>query len=414
MTGAQGDHSGKTSDSPGRVWGVSDMKYPAWRGLGGGRMIWVRGIERAMTVGVRGRLSMRRSLRLGLAIAVLAVSPPFAQARTTLPMPQFRYDTQWLKLPPGLALGEITAVAVDRRDHLWLLHRPRTVKDRPPAEVAAPIVEFDPQGRYLRAFGGPATGYEWPDVEHTLAVTAEGHIWVSGNFRGPNGHGDDMLLEFRRDGRIVRQIGNRGASTGNADRQNFRAAADVYVDNRAHELYVADGYGNQRVIVLDARDGRYLRMWGAFGAPPPAEPPAVPAADPDGARSFNGVHGVEMSRDRLVYVSDRANQRIQLFTPAGKYIKQVAINRGLPSPLTASGITFSKDSKQKYLFVADWGNAMIIVLDRRTLSVLGTIGRAGTAPGEFRGPHLIDTDSKGTIYVAEVQGRRVQRLIPER
>ena len=99
---------------------------------------------------------------------------------------------------------------------------------------------------------------------------------------------------------------------------------------------------------------------------------------------------------------------------AGRQLGQFSVNRDLPAPLTASGITFSRDLAQKYLFVADWGNGMIVVVDRKKLAVVGTIGKQGTAPGEFTGPHLIDTDSKGVIYVAEVQGRRLQRLVPAR
>lgn len=121
---------------------------------------------------------------------------------------------------------------------------------------------------------------------------------------------------------------------------------------------------------------------------------------------------MERARDGFVYVSDRGNERIQAFTPTGTYVGQVSVNRSLPSALTASGITFSKDRAQRYLFVADWGNGMIVVIDRKALKTVGTIGKQGAAPGEFTGPHLIDTDSKGVIYVAEVQGRRLQRLIP--
>lgn len=158
---------------------------------------------------------------------------------------------------------------------------------------------------------------------------------------------------------------------------------------------------------------------GAFGkAPPKSVPPssaqtiAADAAKPLGGEYFNGVHGVERSRDGLVYVSDRVNQRIQVFTPAGKYRGQLFINKGLKSPATASGITFSRDRGQKYLFVADWGNGMMVIVDRKAMKVLGTIGSTGTEPGQFKGPHLIDSDSKGVIYVAEVQGRRLQRLVP--
>lgn len=356
---------------------------------------------------------MMRTAATILASLLIGIAAPAAGAADpagALPVPAFRFDVDWMKMPPRLALGDITAVAVDRRDHVWVLHRPRSVKGVPPGEIAPPVVEFDPQGRYLRGFGGPGEGYEWPAVEHSLAVAANGDVWIGGSLVQAE-HGDDMLIVLDRNGRFVRQLGKRGASGGNADDRNFKAPADIYVDDAGREVYVADGYGNQRVVVL-SRDGQFRRKWGANGNPPPAAPvPGTPAAPLSGS-AFNGVHGVERSRDGLVYVSDRMNQRIQVFTPQGRFVGEVAIDKGLKSPVTASGITFSRDRAQRYLFVADWGNGMIVIVDRKALKVIGTIGSLGTEPGQFKGPHLIDTDSKGVIYVAEVQGKRLQRLIP--
>lgn len=359
-------------------------------------------------------------LRKTLLIAALSAASVIGAAAVGSPvtatpaMPQFRYQTDWLKLPQGLVMGEIVAVAIDARDHAWVLHRPRSVKDRPVAEVAPPITEFDAEGHYLRGFGGPGEGYEWPTSEHTLALAANGEVWITGNNRD-EAHGDDMVLVFGRDGNFLRQLGHRGATKGNYDYANFHAPADVFIDDHTRETYIADGYGNQRLIVLGQGDGRFKRMWSAFGNKPPQTAPAAPTEPGQGGGPpyFNGVHGVEKARDGLVYVSDRANQRIQVFTSAGRYRGQVFVNRNLAAPLTASGITFSKDRAQRHLFVADWGNGMIVVIDRKALTVLGTIGKKGARPGEFAGPHLIDTDSKGIIYVAEVQGRRLQRLIPQ-
>lgn len=360
---------------------------------------------------------MMRALWMGMAVLTAGISAPaLSQQQPSVPaasLPQFRYEIDWVKLPANLVMGDVTAVAVDRRDHVWVLHRPRSVKDRPAGEIAAPIVELGPDGKYIRSFGGPSDAYEWPEVEHSLAVAANGDIWIGGSLMKVE-HGDDMLLAFDRNGRFLRQIGKRGASKGNADDQNFKAPADIFADDRGHEIYVADGYGNQRVVVLSS-DGKFRRKWGAFGkAPPETAPSAFATAAPkaEGGDTFNGVHGIERSRDGLVYVSDRINQRIQVFTPAGQYRGQVFINKGLKSPATASGITFSRDRGQKYMFVADWGNGMMVIVDRKALKVLGAIGSAGTEPGQFKGPHLIDSDSKGVIYVAEVQGRRLQRLVP--
>lgn len=335
-------------------------------------------------------------------------------------VPTFRADTQWLKLPPGLKLGEITAVAVDSHDQLWVLHRPRSLAKEDQPNAAPPVMLFDRQGKYLRGFGGPSSAWEWPAIEHSIAVDRRGRVWIAGNSRTDPAAGDDMLLEFANDGTLIRQIGRRGASKGDLDTANLHAPADIYVDDAAHETYVADGYVNRRLIVFDSETGAFKRMWSAFGKPPPPESaPALRAVGApftpesgEGPQGFSGVHGVELSRDGLVYVSDRNNQRIQVFTRAGRFVKQGFVDRNMASPQTASGIAFSADAKQRYLYVADWGNSAVLVLDRATLATIGTIGGKGTAPGEFTGPHLIATDSKGVLYVAEVQGRRMQRLVP--
>ncbi|WP_231639192.1 hypothetical protein [Sphingomonas profundi] len=369
----------------------------------------------ARRLGRRARSAAAATLAAG---AVLSV--PAHAAAAVPPMPTLVPELDWLRMPNGWVIGDITAVAVDRHDNLWLLHRPRSVGKADAARAAPPIMAFDSHGNFLRAFGGEGSGYDWPTVEHSLAVDGKGRVWVAGAFRTDPHQADDMLLVFSGEGRFIRQIGRRGGSKGDADTGNFHAPADIFVDDAAREVYVADGYGNRRVIVLNSETGAFKRMWSAFGAPPPNDPAPEPRAPDapfapqtgDGPAGFNGVHGVEISRDRLIYVSDRNNQRIQVFTSAGRYLRQVFIDRNMPSPQTASGIAFSADPRQCYLYVADWGNARIVVLDRKRLSVLGSIGGKGSAPGQFNGPHLSATDSKGVLYVAEVQGRRVQKLTP--
>lgn len=352
--------------------------------------------------------------------ALMAAAPLLSAAAPLPAAPQFRADTGWLKLPPMMKLGEITAVAVDSHDQLWVLHRPRSLSKEDAANAAPPVLLFDAQGKYLRGFGGPSAAYEWPIVEHSIAVDRRGRVWIAGNSRTDPAGGDDMLLEFDNDGRFLRQIGKRGASKGDLDTANLHAPADIFVDDAAHETYVADGYVNRRVIVFDSETGAFKRMWSAFGKPPPAEPapplravgaPFAPETG-EGPQGFSGVHGVELSRDGLVYVSDRNNQRIQVFTKAGRYLKQGFVDRNMASPQSASGLAFSPDAKQRWLYVADWGNSAVLVLDRATLKTVTTIGGKGDAPGEFTGPHLIATDSKCVLYVAEVQGRRMQRLVP--
>jgi DNA-binding beta-propeller fold protein YncE len=359
----------------------------------------------------------RRWLSLPLALGLSLIAPR-ADARPATPI--FRAETDWLKPPAGKVLGEISAVAVDRNDTVWVLQRPRSVAAADRARAAPPILIFDRDGNFIRGFGGPGPGYDWPAVEHSLAVDGDGRVWITGNSRAAPA--DDMILAFSGDGRFLRQIGRPGASRGNEDTANLHAAADIAVDDHAREVYVADGYGNRRAIVFDSDTGAFKRMWSAFGAAPPADPapdprpvgkPFAPQTG-KGPAGFNGVHGIRISRDGLVYVSDRNNQRIQIFRRNGSYVRQFFVDRNMASPQTASGIAFSPDAQQHYLYVADWGNSRLLVFDRKTLRPLGVIGEKGTGPGEFIGPHLIATDSRGNLYVAEVQGRRLQRLVPVR
>lgn len=354
----------------------------------------------------------RRAVEFALATAACALATPVYAAA---PMPRFTPDTNWLKLPNGWILGETSAVAVDRKDHLWVLQRPRTLADADKGHAAPPVMEFDANGRFVQGFGGAGAGYDWPLTEHSLAVDAAGHVWISGNNRAKAEAADDMVLEFSGDGRFIRQIGKAGASKGDTDTENFNAPADIFADDRGGEVYIADGYGNHRVIVLDGSTGAYRRMWGAYGVtPPPAAADAAPPAGQPAPGSFEAVHGVELARDGKLYVSDRNHQRIQVFTRDGHYLAQFAVNPGMASPQTASGIALSADPAQTYLYVADWGNNELLVYDRAGMALVGKFGSKGAAPGQFTGPHLLATDSKGVLYVAEAQGRRVQRLVPQR
>jgi DNA-binding beta-propeller fold protein YncE len=313
---------------------------------------------------------------------------------------------------PGL-MGDLTAVATGPQDTVWILQRPRSLAEADRSHAAPPVLVFNRDGRFLRGFGGPGAGYDWPQVEHTLAVDAKGRAWISGSFRADTTKTDSQILVFDSQGKFLRQIGRPGVNAGSRDTANFGAPADIFVDDSRREVYVADGYVNRRLIVLDSETGKFKRMWSAFGHPPPREPgpppravgsPAPPLVG-EGDPAFNGVHGVEIARDGTVYVSDRLNQRIQAFTREGRYLRQAFVDREAPSPQNVSGIAFSNDRQQRHMYVADWGNGRLLVLDRKTLSVIDTFDE------KFVGPHLLATDSRGTLYVSEVAGRRVARIL---
>jgi DNA-binding beta-propeller fold protein YncE len=296
-------------------------------------------------------------------------------------------------------------------------------------------LEFDQAGNYIQGWGGPGTGYDWPVSEHGIFVDYKGYVWIGGSGN------DDQILKFTKAGKFVLQIGHGGHKKTNQDTQNFFKPTDVYVYPKTNELFVSDGYGNNRIIVFDADTGAYKRMWGAFGNVPVDDPapgssrsprtseanriPAkdLPAGDP-GPAQFHTVHGVKVSRDGLVYVADRAGKRVQVFTIEGKYLKQVFVDRWCEAPggsnvfcgngETAASVAFSSDPGQRFLYVASRSPARIWVFDRKTLEPLTSFGRPGVAPGEFYVIHHMAADSKGNLYTAEVEdGRRVQKFVFE-
>ena len=349
-----------------------------------------------------------RSHRVSFLTAIFALMTSLATAQ----IPTFEVVPSWPALPNDWVLGQVASVATSSANHVWILHRPRTVPDEEQSNAAPSVLEFDENGGFVRAWGGPTDEYEWPSNEHGIHVDTNGNVWVGGNGGSPDA--DDMLLKFTAEGDLLLQVGRRGHSTGNADTQNLHRPAESFVRSATNEVFVADGYGNRRVIVLDADTGKFKRLWGAFGSEPLDSPPDEGATAPNGwagPPQFGIVHGIEVSNDGFVYVADRNNSRVQVFTSDGAYRTQAFINENAASALTVAGIAFSPDPEQRLIYVADQGNAQIHVVDRQTLTVLDSFGSEGEQPGQFRALHHIATDGHGNIYTAEAQrGRRAQKL----
>src|SRR5499433_3253524 len=272
---------------------------------------------------------------------------------------------------------------------------------------APPVLEFDPEGNLVKAWGGPGQGFEWPESNHGITPDSKGNLFIGGN-----GGNDGHILKFTRDGKFVKQFGFAYASAGSNDMWAFNKVAKISLDEPANEAYIADGYGNHRVAVIDMDTGKIKRYWGAYGNKPDDTPLGVYNPDAPLAKQFrNPVHCAEPSLDGNVYVCDRPNDRIQVFTKDGKFVKETQVLKMTRGDGSTWDIAFSKDAQQKYLYLADGANEKIHVFDRQSLTELTSFGDGGRQPGQFYAVHSIATDSKGNIYTTETyRGQRLQKF----
>jgi DNA-binding beta-propeller fold protein YncE len=353
-----------------------------------------------------------------LAAATLLQKVATAQSAKSGQAPMFQVDPLWPKpLPNKWVIGSTIGLAIDSRDHVWVIHRPATIEDNEKAGtlkngdccfVAPQVIEFDPNGNVVSTFGGPGQGYEWPDSEHGIFVDHKDNVWISGN-----GAKDSHMVKFNRQGKFLLQIGHKGQSKGSNDLENVKMAANMEVDPATNELIVADGYGNKRVVVFDADSGKYKRHWGAYGNRPDDTPLGAydPAAKP--AQQFRGpVHCASLAKDGLIYVCDRTANRIQVFQKNGTYVKETFLS---PRTLGAGAvwdIDFSTDAGQQFLYSADGLNNRMDVLLRQPLQHITSFGQGGHMPGTFYGLHNVATDSRGNLYTVETWGgKRVQKFV---
>jgi len=343
-----------------------------------------------------------------------------AQTNGKMMAPKFEVDPMWPKpMPKHYLLGNTIGVGVDNQDHVYIIHRGATLEakevyatENPPAseccQPAPPVLEFDPEGNMVRAWGGPGQGYDWPESNHGIVVDSKGVVWIGGN-GGDDGH----ILKFTREGKFIKQFGFPYASAGSNDMWAFNKVAKIYLDEPNSEAYVADGYGNHRVAVIDMESGKIKRYWGAYGNKPDDTNlgrynPSAPAAQ----QFRNPVHCAMLSVDNLVYVCDRPNDRIQVFSKDGKFQKEVFVNKTTLGDGAVWDIAFSKDAQQTYLYLADGANEKIHIFDRKSMTELTSFGDGGRQPGQFYAVHSIAVDSKGNIYTTETyRGQRLQKFV---
>jgi DNA-binding beta-propeller fold protein YncE len=353
-----------------------------------------------------------------------------AQATTGAIMaPKFEVDPAWPKpLPNNWTTAESIGVAVDGEDHVWMLHRSDNILNDPvesaavseggrtkTAEccvVAPPVIEFDQAGNVLHSWGGKdGPNWQWPASNHGMWVDHKGNVWI-----GSNGNGNDgLILKFTQEGKFLLQVGvkKQGLGPDSLSKERFYLPAKIMMDAKMNELYVADGYGNRRVVVIDGDTGVFKRFWGAYGNVPDDKfmhPPYVPGAK--GSPQFRSpVHCADVSNDGLVYVCDRVSDRVQIFTREGKFVREFLVQPESRGDGSVWDVAFSRDPQQKYLYVGDGRNQRVHIYDRQTLTLLTSFGSGGHNPGQFYSLHNLATDSKGNLYTVETyQGRRIQKF----
>ena len=349
---------------------------------------------------------MKPVFRLSVVLFAFACALPMLHAQQG-GLPMFEVDPDWPNVPSQWKLGHPSSVDVDAQDRIFVLSRPRALSDEDFPMAAPPVMIFDEAGNYLDSWGGDGPGDDWVQREHGIHIDSQGFVWIGGNYCKLNPLPrldpvwDDQVLKFTLDGRFVMQIGSPDQHGGNDDTRNLNMPADAGSYAPANEIFIADGYGNHRIIVFDADTGAFKRMWGAFGNEPQDHvqcPPWDTDASED-APQFSIVHAIRVSNDGNVYVADREYERVHAYSIDGRFLRQYVHHDGT----FARNVAFSHDPGQRFLYVG--GDDEIFILNRATLEIVGEIKPDGLRSGG----HQIATDSKGNLYVAQT-GRGIQKL----
>jgi DNA-binding beta-propeller fold protein YncE len=371
----------------------------------------------------------RRTLSYGVALAAavtfgagaFVLRNATAEPVAMVEIPIFEVDPLWPKPIPGEALlGMTIGVSIDDQDNVWITHRGSATLNKnekgaelnPPVAAccrgAAPVLAFNQAGDLIKSWGGKGEGYEWPESMHGIFVDHKGNVWLGGN-----GAKDAQILKFTKDGKFLAQSGHQGKNGGSNDPENFGRVAQIYIDPKTNEGFVADGYRNRRVAVIDGDTGKIKRFWGAYGNKPDDSPQGP--YDPKAAalQQFRSpVHCVALANDGLLYVCDRQHDRVQVFHTDGTFVKEYFFAKDTLASGSTWEIAFSKDPQQRFIYLTDGQNERVRIVERKTMKELTAFGRGGRQPGEFYGVHSIAVDSKGNIYTTETyEGKRVQKFV---
>jgi hypothetical protein len=370
--------------------------------------------------------------------------------------PQYRVDPFWPKpLPNKWSMQQVVGIFVDHMDHVWFLNRGRSAL---PIELTAEgnpspalccvrgpeLIEADQQGNVVSAWGGPGYHPKWPVQLQTVVVDTKGFVWVSGEAN------EDSILKFTRDGKFVWDFDHRPPAEAammpenNQETRYILNKGRFQLDEVANELYIIN---QKRVQIYDASTGAYTRGWGGHGMPlseiengPIAGYKWTGGPPPEERNFVPTLHFVEISKDRRVYIGERGQNRIQVFTTEGKWLQDIYVSPNSPAqrggcggldagikapPVSIVGtftqsicgtmykMIISKDPQQKYLFVADAHNDVVWTVERQSGKTLGYFGGSGRLAGQMTFPNAIGIDTFGNVYVGEVDyGKRIQRFAP--
>ncbi len=282
----------------------------------------------------------------------------FAAVQADERIADYRPVTDWPQLPAGIKLGPVSAVATDAKDRVYVFHR-----------GPKPVLVFDRSGKFLRSWGD-----KYLKTPHGLRIDHQGNVWVTDI-------GNHQVMKFDANGKLLLAVGKKG-KPGPRDDQ-FDRPTDIAVAKNG-DFYVSDGYGNSRVMKFSP-EGRLLKKWGKKGT---------------GEGEFNLPHAICIGSQGRVYVGDRENSRVQVFDADGKFLTQWK-ESGSPYGLFLNGDHF---------FVAD-GIANWVKILGPNGKPLGRFGEKGKGPGQFLMPHMLCVDGHGDIYVAEINGKRVQKFL---
>ena len=356
--------------------------------------------------------------RLIVTLSVIVAGSMAIFARQAPPVPQFKPEPDFFKLPADFKWGQVIGIFADSRGHVWTSSSGR-------------ISEWDPQGKRLQSWDARGPDGKWSTI-HGLFVDHNNFVWT-------NARESNLTVKFTREGKVVLVIGKFDQTGGSNDTTLMGRPSEIWVDPADNEVFVADGYGNRRIIVFDGATGKYLRHWGAYGKRPEDSTPGtsgtsgttgttgttgtaaqepIPAAPPT---QFRTPHGIVGSRDGLIYLSDRANNRIQVFRQNGEFVREKILRprcgaqeKATWTPKRPCGneatfsVGFSRDPGQTYIYSADGGSHFITVLRRSDLEVVSEFGGPGVGPGQLGRPHNLTVDPSGNIFVAEAAGPEVK------